>query len=88
MLPKLDNYKKIRSCPSAYQNRYMGLSPISRDIFCECVSCFDIGEVPKSPGKWKWNRLSILPFSFSFEQCVMAVFDQMMDFFNSTPSKN
>jgi hypothetical protein len=33
------------------------------------VSCFDIGEVPRSPGKWNWNRLSFLPFIFSFEQC-------------------
>ena len=36
------------------------------------VSCFDIGEVPKSPGKWNWNWLSFLPFSFSFEQCDNA----------------
>ena len=35
------------------------------------VSCFDIGEAPTSPGKWKWNRLSFLPFIFSFEQCVI-----------------
>ena len=33
------------------------------------VSCFDIGEVPRSPGKWNWNWLSFLPFIFSFEQC-------------------
>ena len=31
------------------------------------VSCFDMGEVPRSPGKWNWNRLSFLPFIFSFE---------------------
>ena len=29
------------------------------------VSCFDIGEVPRSPRKWNWNWLSFLPFSFS-----------------------
>ena len=34
------------------------------------LSCFDIGEVPRSPGKWNWNRLSFLPFIFSFEQCA------------------
>ena len=33
------------------------------------VSCFDIGEVPRSPGKWNWNLLSFLPFIFTFEQC-------------------
>ena len=33
------------------------------------VSCFDIGEVPRSPGIWNWNRLSFLPFIFSFEHC-------------------
>ena len=33
------------------------------------VSFFDIGEVPRSPGKLNWNRLSFLPFVFIFEQC-------------------
>ena len=33
------------------------------------VTCFDIGEVPRSPGKLNWNRLSFLPFVFIFEQC-------------------
>ena len=33
------------------------------------VSCFDIGEVFKSPGKWNWNWLRFLRFIFSFEQC-------------------
>ena len=33
------------------------------------VSCFDIGEVPTSPGKVNWNRLRFLPFIFIYEQC-------------------
>ena len=33
------------------------------------VSCFDIGESPRSPGKLNWNRLSFLTFIFIFEQC-------------------
>ena len=37
----------------------------------EMVSCFDIGEVPRSPGKWNWNWLYFLPFIFTFEQGVM-----------------
>ena len=32
------------------------------------VSCFDIGEVPRSPGKRNWNWLFFLPFIFTFEQ--------------------
>ena len=32
------------------------------------VSCFDIGEVPRRPGKWNWNWLYFLPFIFTFEQ--------------------
>ena len=32
------------------------------------ASCFDIGEVPRSPGKWNWNWLYFLPFIFTFEQ--------------------
>ena len=32
------------------------------------VSCFDIGEVPRSPGNWNWNWLYFLPFIFTFEQ--------------------
>ena len=32
------------------------------------VSCFDIGEVPRSPGKGNWNSLYFLPFIFTFEQ--------------------
>ena len=37
-----------------------------------CVSCFDIEEVPRSPGKWNWNLLSFLPFIFTFEQSVAS----------------
>ena len=33
------------------------------------VSCFDIGEVPKSPGKWNWNLFYFLSFIFTFELC-------------------
>ena len=36
------------------------------------VSCFDIGEVPRSPGKWNWNWLYFLPFIFTFEQGVFT----------------
>ena len=36
------------------------------------VSCFDIGEVPRSPGKWNWNWLYFLPFIFTFEQGVKS----------------
>ena len=34
------------------------------------VSYFDIGEVPRSPGKWNWNWLYFLPLIFTFEQGV------------------
>ena len=36
------------------------------------VSCFDIGEVPRSPGKWNWNWLYFLLFIFTFEQGVQC----------------
>ena len=36
------------------------------------ISCFDIGEVPRSPGKWNWNWLYFLPFIFTFEQGVVC----------------
>ena len=39
----------------------------------EIISCFDIGDIPRSPGKWNWNRLSFLPFILIFEQCVIQV---------------
>ena len=34
------------------------------------ISCFDIGEVPRSHGKLNWKWLSFLPFIFIFEQCA------------------
>ena len=36
------------------------------------LSCFDIGEVPKSPEKWNWNQINFLQFIFIFifQQCV------------------
>ena len=37
------------------------------------ISCFDIGEVPRSPGKLNWNQLNFLPFSFIFIQCEHCV---------------
>ena len=36
------------------------------------VSCFDFGEVPRSPVKWIWNWLSFLPFILIFEQCELS----------------
>ena len=30
------------------------------------VSCFSIGKVPRSPGKWNWNLLSFLAIHFHF----------------------
>ena len=45
----------------------MGLSQKS-NYEKKIVSCFDIGEVPRSPGKWNWNWLYFLPFIFTFEQ--------------------
>ena len=32
------------------------------------VSYFDIGEVPRNPGKGNWNWLYFLSFIFTFEQ--------------------
>ena len=45
-------------------------SPIIELFF---VSCFDIGEVPRSPWKWNWNLLYFLPFIFTFEQCAVSI---------------
>ena len=45
----------------------MGLSPKS-NYEKKIISCFDIGEVPRSPRKWNWNWLYFLPFIFTFEQ--------------------
>ena len=46
----------------------MGLSKKSNYEKKKIVSCFDIGEVPRSPGKWNWNWPYLLPFIFTFEQ--------------------
>ena len=46
----------------------MGLSPKSNYEKKKIVSCFDIGEVHRSPGKWNWNWLYFLPFFFIFKQ--------------------
>ena len=56
--PKTDKWDYLRS-------------PIMKKIF---VSCFDIGEVSRSPGKWNWNWLYFLPFIFTFQQGVKSVF--------------
>ena len=58
LLPKTDKWDYLRS-------------PIIEFFF---VSCFDIGEVPRSPGKWNWNWLYFLPFIFTFEQCALTCF--------------
>ena len=50
--PKTDKWDYLRS-------------PIMKK---KIVSCFDIGEVPRSPGKWNWNWLYFLPIIFTFEQ--------------------
>ena len=50
LLPKMDKWEYLRI-------------PIIDFFF---VSCFDIGEVPRSPWKWNWNWLYFLPlFSLS-----------------------
>ena len=54
--PKTDKWDYLRS-------------PIMKKNF---VSCFDIGEVPRSPGKWNWKWLYFLPFIFTFEQGAQA----------------
>ena len=53
--PKTDKWDYLRS-------------PIMKKHF---ISCFDIGEVPRSPGKWNLNWLYFLPFIFTFEQGVI-----------------
>ena len=52
--PKTDKWDYLRS-------------PIMKKNY---VSCFDIGEVPRSHGKWNWNWLYFLPLIFTFEQGV------------------
>ena len=64
LLPKTDKLDYLRS-------------PIMKKIF---VSCFDVGEFSRSPGKWNWNWLYFLPFIFTFEQgewCVCGISKQM-----------
>ena len=60
--PKTDKWDYLRS-------------PIMKKNF---VSCFDIREVPRSPGKWNWNWLYFLPFIFTFKQGDMAILDIFM----------
>ena len=55
LLPKTDKWDYLQS-------------PIIEFFF---VSCFDIGEVPRSPWKWNWNWFYFLPFIFTFEQCEL-----------------
>ena len=50
--PKTDKWDYLRS-------------PIMKK---KIVSCFDIGAVPRSPGKRNWNWLYFLSFIFTFEQ--------------------
>ena len=51
----------------------MGLSPKS-NYEKNFVSCFDVGELPRSPWKRNWNWLYFLPFIFTLEQCVYSLF--------------
>ena len=53
----------------------------SRIIAFFFVSCFDIGEVPRSPGKWNWNWLYFLPFIFTFEQAVYVIQAHLYSYF-------
>ena len=54
--PKTDKWDYLRS-------------PIMKKNF---ISCFDIGEVPRSHGKWNWNWLYFLPLIFTFEQGALS----------------
>ena len=54
-----------------FSKRINGIISEVQYIFFFFVSCFDIWEVPRSPGKWNWNWLYFFPFIFTFEQCVM-----------------
>ena len=47
----------------------IGDIPIYAIIEKKIVSCFDIGEVHRSPGKWNSNQISFLQFIFIFKQC-------------------
>ena len=44
-------------------------SPIIESFF---VSCFDVGEVPRRPGKWNWNWLYFFAFHFHFRTMCSA----------------
>ena len=57
LLPKTDKWDYLQS-------------PIIEIVF---VSCFDIGEAPRSPWKWNWNLLYFLSFIFIFEQCDTVI---------------
>ena len=46
-------------------------SPIIKMFF---VSCFDTGEVSRSPWKWNWNLLYFFSFIFKLEQCAISMF--------------
>ena len=70
----MNNYKIIQL--STFQKNIQVLSIcFSKQIngIISTVQCFDIGEVPRSPGKWNWNLLSFLPFIFTFEQCAKSL---------------
>ena len=65
---------KSRSCPSSYLLHTIDKWDYLWSPFFEkkkIISCFDIGEVPKSPGKWKWNPL-IFFHSFPFSNNVQC----------------
>ena len=68
----MDNYKRYnlcfsrkKTCPSPVQNG----SPIKEKNF---VTCFDIGKVPRSPGKWNWNQVSFFAIHFHFWTMCLA----------------
>ena len=63
-----NEWQKTKLVPIDISKRNLG--PVHMQRRKKIISCFDIGEVPRSPGKWNWNRLSFLPFIFSFKQCV------------------
>ena len=75
-IAKLDNYIKwnfwhlkkvlgpVHLLPKTDKWDYLQ-SPIMKK---KIVSCFDIREVPRSPGKGNWNWLYFLPSIFTFEQ--------------------
>ena len=76
-MTKLDNYKKN----TTFDISIKILGPVHLltktdkwdyvQLQKKNVSCFDIGEDSRSPGKWNWNWLSFLPFIFIFKLCVV-----------------